>query len=133
MSQDSRDVPIAYISRCLDETGRPSFSGYVATSDSNEAVVVEEGGDWTSIDHGLEWARARARRVVLSYGSHGDGVFSAGTEYYDGGDASQPLLPWPPPAHVLSELEDRSRQLAQKERTDSSKLGVSEEGVTRAG
>jgi hypothetical protein len=126
MGTGGYDEQIAYVAReWVPATASPQFSAYVMSDDSETAHLLEETASAGSVEDALTWARARAARVVLSYGYSGDGVFSAGHKYHDGDSDEAPLPLWPPPADVLAEIDAKAARL-QVPTGDTWRLGVEE-------
>jgi len=118
----------AYVGRTPEGDG---FSGYV-TDSATESGPLYEGGPWRSVDDALAWARARADRVILTYAYSGDGVFSAGLRYDDGGDPARPLRIWPPDDSTRRELdrEVAEAKVVRGPAPSGDQLGVTEPEVT---
>jgi hypothetical protein len=74
----------------------------------------------------LEWANRHTPTVVLSYGVSGAHLFSAGANYYDGGDPSDPLPPWPPAAEVLAAIDAEVLSLRGVNPSNQDRLSVVE-------
>jgi hypothetical protein len=62
---------------------------------------VAESGPWASLDDALDWAPARAKQVVLTYGYRLGEEFSAGAEPYYYED----LPSWPPSKDRLAQID----------------------------
>jgi hypothetical protein len=118
----------AYLGRSPDGE---AFFGYV-TDTVTEAAPLEEAGPWPTIGEALAWARSRARQVVVTYGFTPESMFSAGAEYYEGGDPTAPLPEWPPEAANLDMLDRQvARQVASTpEPPTTDQLGVTEPDQT---
>lgn len=104
------------------DPGSISFAGYVVRIEDDR--VVEQGGPWESVDDALMWARSRAEQVVLTYGTKGDTIYSAGDVYFDGG-RGEGLPAWPPPVEVREAMDDAVRA-AIGDSSSGGVLGVDE-------
>jgi hypothetical protein len=110
-------VRTVYLGREPDGSG---FWGYVEDS-GHDATCMEEGGPWATVEEGIQWARSRADRVVLTYGWTDDARFSAGPEHVSG------LPEWPPDDARVREIDEAvAREAATTHVSDPRKLGVVE-------
>lgn len=107
-----------------------AFTAYV-TDAATEMLHADEGGLWNKLDEALAWARARANQVVLTYGFTHESVFSAGADYYDGGDTAHPLPVWPPGRATISAIDNQVGQVVEETPppATSDQLGVTEPEV----
>jgi len=106
----------AYVGR---EPDGHRFSAYL--TDRDESTVVEQGDVWQSLDEALDWARQRARRVVLTYGWSEDAVFTAGVDPVPG------LPLWPPSDDRRRMIDEAvSRGLREVPRATPQRLGIDE-------
>jgi hypothetical protein len=119
MSEPSESI--AYIGRAPSSSGTPLFRGYVEVIRTGQIAAETDGA--IPLHDALEWARQHTPTVVLSYGLSGAHVFSAGTTYYDGGNAGNPLPPWPPSSEIVAAI-DAEVASARSRRANRDRLTV---------